>query len=252
MGAERRSMIMSDEDKRITAYPRSGPRARRAAHARGFGSRPQGDDHSARHGARPDADASRGGSAQLHRAPDLRGDPLCDGWARCRGNRLRPLLDRRLERPAAGDELGAADGDRVRHEQGARPGLLRGLGGGRLPRPRSRVAQGLQRAEGARDRRRGLRHPGPEIRRGAGAAARESGDRSTGSPRLPARARDARGSRSSRSCSGASRCPMLRTAGSRPAPPARAIRSVRPGAARRAGRAATAGGEIPDPEPMPS
>ena len=50
MGAERKSMILSDEEKKVTAYPRGRPRpgggaqqARRSA--------AQGDDHSARHGA---------------------------------------------------------------------------------------------------------------------------------------------------------------------------------------------------------
>ena len=51
MGAERRSMIITEEEKKVTAYPRGRPRAgRRAAAAR----RPaaQGHDHPARHGAR--------------------------------------------------------------------------------------------------------------------------------------------------------------------------------------------------------
>ena len=51
MGVERRSMIITEEEKRITADPRSRPRAGRGAAAE---RRPgaQGHDHPARHGAR--------------------------------------------------------------------------------------------------------------------------------------------------------------------------------------------------------
>ena len=51
MGSERRSMIINDEEKKVTADPRGRPRAaRRGAAARRPGA--QGHDHPARHGAR--------------------------------------------------------------------------------------------------------------------------------------------------------------------------------------------------------
>ena len=70
MGTERRSMIISDAEKRVTAIHEAGhalltvllPRRR---------SDPQGDDHPARHGARPDAAAAGRREAQPTRATDL-------------------------------------------------------------------------------------------------------------------------------------------------------------------------------------
>ncbi len=54
MGSERRSMIISLEERRNTAYHESGHALGREAAARRR-SGPQGHDHPARHGARPDA-----------------------------------------------------------------------------------------------------------------------------------------------------------------------------------------------------
>ena len=64
MGSERRSMIISDEEKKVTADPRGRPRAARRAAARRRPD-PQGHDHPARHGARPDAAAAGRREAQL-------------------------------------------------------------------------------------------------------------------------------------------------------------------------------------------
>ena len=64
MGAERRSMIISESEKRITAIHESG-HALLAVMLPHAGSDPQGDDHSARHGARSDDDAADRREAQL-------------------------------------------------------------------------------------------------------------------------------------------------------------------------------------------
>ena len=64
MGAERRSMIISESEKRVTAIHEVGPRAARR-HAAARRSDPQGDDHPARHGARPDDAAADRREAQL-------------------------------------------------------------------------------------------------------------------------------------------------------------------------------------------
>ena len=64
MGSERRSMIINDEEKKVTARPRGRARAaRRRPAARRSG--PQGHDHPARHGARRDDAAAGRGQAQL-------------------------------------------------------------------------------------------------------------------------------------------------------------------------------------------
>ena len=64
MGAERRSMIISEEREARHGDPRGRPRA---AHGDAAARRsdPQGDDHPARHGARPDAAAADRREAQL-------------------------------------------------------------------------------------------------------------------------------------------------------------------------------------------
>ena len=64
MGTERRSLIMSDEDKRVTAYHEAG-HALVALLVAARRSGAQGHDHPARHGARrhPDAAASRTATA---------------------------------------------------------------------------------------------------------------------------------------------------------------------------------------------
>ena len=85
MGAERKSMIITDEEKRITAYHEAG-HALLAALRAARGPAAQGDDHPARHGARRHAAAADRGEAQLvegaargahrrvHGRPHRRGD----------------------------------------------------------------------------------------------------------------------------------------------------------------------------------
>ena len=50
MGAERKSMLLSDEEKKVTAYHEAG-HALVAGHARALRPAAQGDHHPARHGA---------------------------------------------------------------------------------------------------------------------------------------------------------------------------------------------------------
>ena len=64
MGAERRSMIISDEEKKVTAIHEAG-HAVLAVHAAARRPDPQGHDHPARDGARPDDAAAGGREAQL-------------------------------------------------------------------------------------------------------------------------------------------------------------------------------------------
>ena len=67
MGAERRSMIISEEEKTDHGDPRGRPRAARR-HAAARRSDPQGDDHPARHGARPDDSSCRSTRSTTTRA----------------------------------------------------------------------------------------------------------------------------------------------------------------------------------------
>ena len=67
VGPERKSVVMSDKEKATTAYHESG-HAVIGGRAREIGSGPQGDDHPARHGARPDLVAARRTTATVRRA----------------------------------------------------------------------------------------------------------------------------------------------------------------------------------------
>ena len=67
MGAERRSMMMSLDERRNTAYHEGGPRAGRDA-AAGRRSGAQGHDHPARHGARASRSSCRSMTATPTRA----------------------------------------------------------------------------------------------------------------------------------------------------------------------------------------
>ena len=62
MGAERRSMVMSDEERKLTAYPRGGPCGRRDERAAARPD-PQGDHHPARPGAGAGAEPAGAGPA---------------------------------------------------------------------------------------------------------------------------------------------------------------------------------------------
>ena len=90
-------------------------------------------------------------------------------------------------------ELGAPDGVQLRHERAHRAGVVRRRRRRRVPRPRLRHAQGLQREEGAGDRRGD--HAGScatLLRRGEAAARRATATRSTASPRRCSSARRSR------------------------------------------------------------
>ena len=65
MGAKREEVI-TEKDKRLTAYPRGRPRPGRLADSRGRPG-PQGDDHPPRPGAGRDPVPPRGGPRQLQR-----------------------------------------------------------------------------------------------------------------------------------------------------------------------------------------
>ena len=73
MGAERRSLAMSEEEKKLTAYHEGRPRARRHLTCRRLRSDPQGDDHSARpragHGDAPAGTRSAVADAPEDAAP---------------------------------------------------------------------------------------------------------------------------------------------------------------------------------------
>ena len=111
-----------------------------------------------------------------------------------------------VERPQAGHRDRAPDGVLVRHERQDRAGVVRGRRARRVPGPRLRRAQGLQRVEGARDRRGDHAHPARAVRRGE-ADARRAPRHARPDQRGAARARDARRRRSSSSCSKTDRSP---------------------------------------------
>ena len=87
LGAERQ-VLMSDEDRRRTAYHEGGHATRGDADT-GCRSRAQGLDHPARDGAGSDVLRSRRRSFQLPRAGDPREDQGRPRWPRRRGARLR-------------------------------------------------------------------------------------------------------------------------------------------------------------------
>ena len=210
MGAERKSMVMSDEEKRVTAYHEGGhaliaafeehtdPLHKVTIIPRGRALGP--------HAAAP----ARGQVHVLegvHRGRARRHD----GRAPRRGSLHRPHHDRRVERLREGHRDGAPHGVRVGHER-ARPHVLRPARGRGLPRPRLQPPARLLRGHGAQDRRRGQ----PHRRRRRTAAARRSSSstaprsrrsRRSSSRRSPSTAR--RSTRSS-SASRATRSPRGR------------------------------------------
>ena len=136
MGAERRSLVMSESEKRLTALPRGRPRPVRPLRARQRPA-PQSHHHPPRPrarrrlrppGIRPSLGIARGdeGQARPHgRRP------------RRRGNHPRPgqgHLRRRL-RHQADDATHPGDGHRMGHVRQARPHQLRRQQPGSLPRP---------------------------------------------------------------------------------------------------------------------
>ena len=136
MGAERRSMAMSDEEKKLTAYPRRRSCHRRAE-CRGLRSDPQGHHHSARPRA-GHGDAPAGTRPAVADAPEDAGRSLRRLWRpHRRGTGLRPREGdhRRAERHRAGHPHGARHGDPLRHVRRAGPDRLCREPGRSLPGP---------------------------------------------------------------------------------------------------------------------
>ena len=90
MGAERRSMIISDEEKRVTAFHEAG-HALVAVLLPHAGSGPQGHDHPARHGARPHPAAAGRREAQLLARVPERSDRDPAGRPHRRGDHVGQL-----------------------------------------------------------------------------------------------------------------------------------------------------------------
>ena len=159
MGAERRSMIMTEEEKLATAYHEAG-HALVNVLVPGNDPAAQGDDHPAR--ARAGRHHEPAGARQAHllqavvrgacrhhvRRPRRRAADLRRG----------PPEHRRLQRHHAGDRAGAPHGDRVGHEREARSAALQRQPAGGVPRPRHHPAPAHVRGDGAADRRGGAPH----------------------------------------------------------------------------------------------
>ena len=137
MGPERRSMIISDKDKRVTAYHEAG-------HAL-VGKMMKGSDPVHKVTIIPRGRAL-GLTQQLPAEDRLnistrvgqRSDRGRDGRPRRRGADLPPDDHRRVERHPGGDRSGAQDGVRVGHVREAGAAPLRQARGRGLPRPRLR------------------------------------------------------------------------------------------------------------------
>ena len=123
MGPERKSMIMTEEEKKNTAYHEGG-HALVAAMLPDADPRPQGHDHSARPRARRDDAAADRGQVLAHQGVPRGDDHRDDGRPHRRGEVPRPHDDRRRQRHRAGDRHGPQDGLRVGHER-AGPADLR-------------------------------------------------------------------------------------------------------------------------------
>ena len=160
MGSERRSMIISDEEKKITAVHEAG-------HALLSVLLPHADDlHKVTIIPRGMA---LGLTQQLpvDEKHNYSRDYLIDQIAILLGGRIAEEItmsgrhdDRRRQRSRARHRARAPDGVRVGHERGDGAAHLRQEGRADLPRPRDRAAPGLQRRHGAEDRPRSeaLRH----------------------------------------------------------------------------------------------
>ncbi len=157
MGAERKSMIITDEEKKVTAYHEAG-------HALLAALVPHSDPlHKVTiiprgHGARTHPAASERGAPQLVEGPARGAHRRVHGRPHRRGDHLPADHHRCAERHRAGDRDGAQDGLRVGHERGARSAHLRQEGRGDLPRQGVQPAPGLLRGHGAQDRQRDQAH----------------------------------------------------------------------------------------------
>ena len=240
MGAERKSMIITDEEKKVTAYheaghallaalvPHSDPLHKVTIIPRGMAlgltqQLPSEETPQLVEGA------ARGADRRVHGRPHRRGD------------HLRADHDRRPERHRAGDRDGAQDGLRVGHERGARAAHLRQEGRGDLPRQGVQPPPGLLRGDRAQDRRRDQAHRERAVRSrredphraAAGARAHRRGAaRARGARRAAAQAAASPASRSrSRSPPPPGRAPSPRAARARGGPPGRDPSAARAGSA---------------------
>ena len=142
MGAERRSMVMSEDEKRMTAYHEAGHAIVGITRAR---ARPglQGHDHSARPRAGRHAVPARAGPLQHEQAApgELDRDAVRRPHRRGADLRRRRGHHRRLERHRARHRAGAQHGHQVGPVGPARAADL--LRGGRrgVPRPQRHAAQ---------------------------------------------------------------------------------------------------------------
>ena len=190
MGAERRSMVMPEEERRNTAYHESGHAivAHAAAEDR---SRAQGHDHPARARARRD-DATAGERSLQHgQGPHAEHDRRAVRRPDRRGSVHEPDDHRRLERLRAGHADRARHGDALRHDRPDGPDGLRRQRGRDLPRPRDHAHGEHVRRDDAQRRRRDPRHHRPAVRAGA-QADRGQPRQGRGDGEGAARARDDR------------------------------------------------------------
>ena len=170
MGTERRSLVMTEAEKRMTAYHEGG-------HALCAMHEPECDPvHKAtiipRGRALGPGDEPAGGRPLLEEQVQAAGRAdHGDGRPRGGGDHLRPRqgVQRRRRRHQDGDRPGAADGHRMGHERQARHDRLWRQQPGGVPRPLGDAEQERLRGDGARDRRRDQGHhrPAPTPRRGA-------------------------------------------------------------------------------------
>ena len=160
MGAERRSMAMSERGKDAHRLSRGRPRHRRPPRARAR-SGLQGHDHSARPCARRDHVPAGRRQVQLQPHRDRIAAVLAVRRPRRRGTDLRRRQGhhRRLQRHRARHQDGAQHGHQVGPVRRARPDRLwRGRGRG-VPRPLGHAAQERLRRHRAQDRRSRAQHP---------------------------------------------------------------------------------------------
>ena len=142
MGSERRSMVMSDDEKRLTGVPRGGSRHRGPAGAVSR-SRLQGHDHSARASPGGDDVPPRGGPLQLQqgtaREPDI--EPVRGAHRGRAGLRPRERHHRREQRHPARHRACPEHGDEVGAVREARAADLQRRGRRSLPGPQRHPAQ---------------------------------------------------------------------------------------------------------------
>ena len=156
MGAERRSMVMTEDEKKLTAYHEAG-HALVAMHMPGQRSRPQGRP-SSRAAARWACHAPAGSATAISLAASQSWKPTRGrhGWPRRRRDHLRHRASDHgrfvdiKRRP-----ISRADGDRVGHEREAGAAALRRAEPGGFPGPLGHPAQERVRRHGRGDRLRG-------------------------------------------------------------------------------------------------